>query len=1071
MNYCCTTPDPGGIGNITNEPAFVDLAGGDLHLRSLSPCINVGGNKYVAGGNDLDGNPRIVGGTVDIGAYEFQSAIPLSAVIQADATNAIVGYPLYFTGLIFGGLAISNVWDFGDGTVVTNQLTVSHSWALAGDYPVTFIAFNDSNPGGVSTTVTVYVVTQSMLYVSLASTNPIAPYLSWDTAATNIQDAVDVAIDGETVLVSNGVYQTGGRVAYGSQSNRVAVTKPLTVQSVNGPAVTIIQGNPVIGDTAVRCAYLTNDATLIGFTLTQGATTPNDSQAGGGVFCESASAIVSNCVITANAAVGGGGGAYGGTLNNCVLCSNTVAYYDYYGSGGGACTCTLNNCLLYANSANFGGGGSDSSTLNNCTIVNNSSGFLSAGAYNVTLNNCIVYYNNGDNYGDSTLNDCCTTPLPDVGADNISNEPLFVNLGGGDFHLQSHSPCINLGNNTFVSGTSDLDGNARIVGSSVDIGVYEFQTALPLTVAIGADNTNMVAGHLLNFSGLVFDGRAATVAWDFGDGTMVSNQLSVSHGWAAVGDYPVVFTAFNDSNTGGVSATVTVHVVMQSIHYVSLGRTNPVSPYLSWDTAATNIQDAVDASTVVGALVLVSNGVYQTGGRVIYGSLTNRLAVTKPLTVQSVNGAAVTVIQGFQVPGTIEGDSAVRCVYMTNNSTLIGFTLTSGAVRGDGDANLERSGGGIWSESTNAAVINCIMSGNYAYDGNTGTGSGGGAYSCSLSNCILVNNSGFSGGGAADCVLNNCTLTGNYGEYGGAAFECSLLSCTLTNNTGGFGGATYSGTLINCICVNNTATQVGGGACFDNLDNCILSGNGAEEGGGGIWAGGVNNSIIVNNSPDGSDYAILNNCIEYYNQGEDYSGSYNYCCIDQLPSDGLNNFTNIPLFLNLAAGDLHLQPQSPCINAGNNGYIMLTNDLDGNPRIVGGTVDIGAYEYQTPSSVISYAWLQQYGLPTDGSVDFADLDGTGMNNWQKWIAGLNPTNALSVLRMASATMTNNPPGLVVTWQSVSNITYFLQSSSNLGAQPAFSTIQSNIIGQAGTTSYTDTTATNCGPYFYRVGVQ
>jgi len=79
----------------------------------------------------------------------------------------------------------------------------------------------------------------------------------------------------------------------------------------------------------------------------------------------------------------------------------------------------------------------------------------------------------------------------------------------------------------------------------------------------------------------------------------------------------------------------------------------------------------VDAASVPGALVLVSNGVYQIGGRIANTSLTNRLVLQKPVTVQSVNGPAVTAILG---QGPV-GDSAIRCAYLSNHATLSGFTF------------------------------------------------------------------------------------------------------------------------------------------------------------------------------------------------------------------------------------------------------------------------------------------------------------------------------------------------------------------------------------------------------------
>jgi hypothetical protein len=135
------------------------------------------------------------------------------------------------------------------------------------------------------------------------------------------------------------------------------------------------------------------------------------------------------------------------------------------------------------------------------------------------------------------------------------------------------------------------------------------------------------------------------------------------------------------------------------------------------------------------------------------------------------------------------------------------------------------------------------------------------------------------------------------------------------------------------------------------------------------------------------------------------ASTLNYCCGGN-PTSGVGNITNNPLFVDCANGNLRLQPNSPCINAGNNGYVASANELEGRPRIIGRTVDMGAYEFQLGVSGAFIGWLQQYGLPTTGPADHTDPDLDGMNNWQEWVCGTCPTNAQSVLRVVSALPTS-----------------------------------------------------------------
>jgi parallel beta-helix repeat protein len=205
---------------------------------------------------------------------------------------------------------------------------------------------------------------------------------------------------------------------------------------------------------------------------------------------------LNKCTLTGNSATQNGGGAYYGTVNNCTISSNSAGSY-----GGGAFDGTVSNCTFRGNSANRGAGtyygtvcnslfvgnaatygAACDSTLDNCTLTENT-GVVCGGVYNYDtyrfMFNSISYGNTGGNVGYMNgyvnYSYCC---LPEVrpGYNNcIADPPQFANPAAGDYSLSYSSPCIDAGYNlNWMTNTTDLADNPRIVDGRVDMGAYEY---------------------------------------------------------------------------------------------------------------------------------------------------------------------------------------------------------------------------------------------------------------------------------------------------------------------------------------------------------------------------------------------------------------------------------------------------------------------------------------------------------------------------------------------------------------------------------------------------------------------
>jgi hypothetical protein len=476
---------------------------------------------------------------------------------------------------------------------------------------------------------------------------------------------------------------------------------------------------------------------------------------------------------------------------------------------------------------------------------------------------------------------------------------------------------------------------------------------------------------------------------------------------------------------------------LATTRYVSLTSLSPTAPYTNWSAAATNIQDAIDVSSP-GDVILVTNGLYNAGSRTAVDSTPCRVVINKSVTVRSMNGPGATVIEGYSVPGSFPWSlNSVRCAYMTNGTTLEGFTLSNGTVRATSYLNLGDLGGGVYCESTSAVLSNCVVINCAAYAG--GGSHGGSFFHCLITNCLAH----IGGGGVESAILDRCEVVWNTSDYyAGGLYLCQATNCTIIDNLGPFGGGAYGGSISQCTISGNYApTTINGGGYGGGLDNADAK-----------------NSIIYYNAADagGNDTALL--------------GTYTNCCSSSLPA-GSGNITNAPLFIDDVdfPGNYHLQSNSPCVDAGNNAFVSVPKDLDERPRIVGPKVDIGAYEFQGGDTNDYLTWLWTYDLPTDISSDFADPDGDGMNNWQEWKAGTVPVDPTSRLYISSLQVLATSATLG--WASVTTRHYSIEGSTNLGVSLPFTKIATNIPGQSGFTFFTNASVTGRGPFFYRVLVE
>jgi len=833
---------------------------------------------------------------------------------------------------------------------------------------------------------------------------------SWTHAYTDLQTALASAVNGghDQVWVAAGSYTptTGtDRGAVFMLQNGVAIyggfagTETMLSERNISANLTVLSGDidhndsqtPVITDLSTVTGNATNSyhiigdvatdssAILDGFTISggnaNGEAWPDNS--GGGVFSYLSGAMVRNVTFSGNSATGGGG-MYADsstlTLSNVTFSGNSASL------GGGmsvySSTLTLNNMTFSSNNAQYGGAilnRNSNPMLNTVTFSSNRASVSGGGMYNNASNPMLTDITFSDNSatsnGGAMFNATSSPTLTNV---MFSNNRAINGSGGGMVNMSSSNPTLSNvtfnGNSASVSGggmennasspsvrTVTFSGNSAPSGG----GMYNRVSHPEVTDVTFATNSASSGGGMHNY------GSNPTLT----NVTFSDNSVSVIGG----GLY----------NYGSNPTLTNVTFSGNSARFNGGGMSNDASsPTL---TSITFSGNSADGS---------GGGMYNDNDTSDPTRSSNPTLITVTFEANSAHWGGGMDNEKASNPVltnvTFRDNTATSSGGGMYNASSSSPTLTNVTFRGN---TATSSGGGMYNKTSNPALITVI------FDANSATYGGG--MSNEVRSDPTLTNVTFSGNGAdnsgggmfnyetSNPIVTNSMFSDNSAMYGGGMLNASsnpfLGNVTFSGNSATGGGGMYnsasSPTVSNGIFSGNKVLNRGGG--MYNLDsspvmsNVTFSGNNATTSGGGMLNNGASNPQIANSILWGNSNTIFNtngatttitaSVVEGSGGSHAWDGT--------LGSDGGGNLDVDPQFvLPLAwttapttTSDLHLQSSSPALNVGNNTLLPLDTadldgngntteplplDLDGNPRIVGSTVDMGAYEVQY-SCVIS----------------------------------------------------------------------------------------------------------------------